>query len=989
MCRTTLVILLMSLVAQADSLEQAFRSPPDSAKPHIWWHWMNGNISRDGITWDLEAMAAAGLGGCYTFDVGLGLPGPVGFNDNEYLGLLRFAAEEAKRLGLEFGIHNCNGWSASGGPWVKPEHAMKEVVFSEITVDAENSKLPLTLPPLPMKEESKKVMATGWSKTIAVYAWPVSATQNAKKLNFYDQYDNPSEFKPGKNLGKLQMEAILNLTDKLDGDTLHWKPEAGEWLVLRLGTTTIGKMNAPARQGGVGLEVDKLSSESFDHFWDGYLKNVVSKMGELNGNGFNYLIIDSFEKGPQNWTANMIKEFKDRRGYDPTMWLPALAGYAVNGREQTARFIWDYRRTISDLLIENYDGRMKERAAEHGLKLSIENYHAFADNLARAKHADMTMGEFWLNEHMPREKGWGMPDRIIRTCKFAASTAHIYGVKLVGAESFTARAKEGRWTGHPYKWKGLGDFAFLEGVNRHVFHRYVHQAYKNLVPGQAMQIWGSHFDVGNSIWPMIHSYFEYLQRCQTLLQQGDFIADIALYAGDHIPVKDFGDYNYDKKVPAGYDYDLLTQDVLHRAKTNNDGQLELLSGMRYRALFLPKNATVMPLETLMVLENLVQGGLRLYGPMPEISPSLEGGPESDEKLKSIVARMWPSTGNCKQYGKGWVFSDGSVEEIVGIIPDVSIPESLAKNMGYIHRRVSEDGNETDLYFVANHNGEKPQQLDLVFRNRGKLPEIWHPTKKEIVKDVPFTRMPDGWCKLSLSFAPYESFFVVFRKDEPALYVSKAMPDLEEKTVLTLDSPWVVTFLPNHITGENWGPEGNLVMKDLKSLHLHEYDEVKFFSGQVAYSSSFNFERKSDQSKKLYLDLGESEVISEVWVNGKQVDTLWMKPLQVEIDDYLKAGKNRIEITVSTRLINRLIGDEYYPEDLNYIRWEHPSHGKLQFLSERELPDWIKNGIKRPNSARKTFSFTKFYTKEAPLFPAGLLGPVRIIERNCNVVKAVN
>ena len=131
------------------------------------------------------------------------------------------------------------------------------------------------------------------------------------------------------------------------------------------------------------------------------------------------------------------------------------------------------------------------------------------------------------------------------------------------------------------------------------------------------------------------------------------------------------------------------------------------------------------------------------------------------------------------------------------------------------------------------------------------------------------------------------------------------------------------------------------------------------------------------------------MISEVRVNGKQVDTLWMKPLQVEIDDYLKAGKNRIEITVSTRLINRLIGDEYYPEDLNYIKWEHPSHGKLQFLSERELPDWIKNGIKRPNSVRKTFSFTKFYTKEAPLFPAGLLGPVRIIERNCNVVKAVN
>ncbi len=315
---------------KADStLRKDFLNPPDSAKPYTWWHWMSGNISKDGITRDLEAMSEAGLGGCFLFDVAGAVAGSVGFDTEEYYDLLHFAALEAQRLGLEFGMHNCNGWSASGGPWITPEHSMKTVVSSEKIVDAKTLKNSfITLPPLPKKE--------GWSKTISVYAWPKSLTDKAHKLHFYDPYDQVHQFAPNESFGKLKVKDLINLTDKLDGDRLNWTPKEGKWLVIRIGASSTGAINAPARQGARGLEVDKLSRESFDIFWEGFMEKVVQKMGSLNGNGFNNVTFDSFEKGAQNWTANMIEEFKARRGYDPSPWLPVLAGYAVNGKEESA-----------------------------------------------------------------------------------------------------------------------------------------------------------------------------------------------------------------------------------------------------------------------------------------------------------------------------------------------------------------------------------------------------------------------------------------------------------------------------------------------------------------------------------------------------------------------------------------------------------------------------------------------------------------------------
>jgi hypothetical protein len=121
-----------ALPAEIDQLEKSFANPPDSARPWTWWHWNNGNISKSGIKADLQAMKDAGIAGAQIFDVGIGSPqGKVDFFSPEWFSCFRFALEEAQRLGLEIGVHNCPGWSSSGGPWIKPADSMKVVVFSE------------------------------------------------------------------------------------------------------------------------------------------------------------------------------------------------------------------------------------------------------------------------------------------------------------------------------------------------------------------------------------------------------------------------------------------------------------------------------------------------------------------------------------------------------------------------------------------------------------------------------------------------------------------------------------------------------------------------------------------------------------------------------------------------------------------------------------------------------------------------------------------
>jgi hypothetical protein len=281
-----------------------------------------------------------------------------------------------------------------------------------------------------------------------------------------------------------------------------WDVPAGSWTLVRFGHTSTGVENAPAPASGRGLECDKLSPEGAEANFAGMMGPLIAEAGPLAGRALVATHVDSWENGSQNWTARMREEFRARRGYDLTPFLPAFTGRVVGSLEVSERFLWDLRRTISELVVENYGGRLRELAHAGGLRFTIEAYGCPCDSLAFATQADEPMGEFWL--------GGGA----LETCRAMASAAHVAGRPIVGAEAFTADDRE-RWREHPGSIKALGDRAFCEGINRFVFHRYALQPWADRRPGMTMGPWGQHYErtqtcgttrrPGTSTWPAASS----------------------------------------------------------------------------------------------------------------------------------------------------------------------------------------------------------------------------------------------------------------------------------------------------------------------------------------------------------------------------------------------------------------------------------------------------------------------------------------------------
>ena len=307
---------------------------------------------------------------------------------------------------------------------------------------------------------------------------------------------------------------------------LTWDVPPGEWLILRLGHTTTGKDNHPAPESGRGLECDKFNPVAAEAHFNALVGKLIAENPMLAGSGkvFVSTHIDSWEVGTQNWTPRMRDEFQKRRGYDLWPFLPVFTGRVVDSLELSERFLWDLRQTVSDLIVENYAGQFRRLANQRGLRLSIEAYGEPADDMTYAGQADEPMSEFW---------SWAKFGAA-ESCTEMASAAHTYGKRILGAEAFTATDAE-KWLGHPGNVKDLGDWAFCEGVNRFVFHRYAAQPWVSRAPGMSMGPWGLHYERTQTWWEQSKAWHEYLARCQYLLQQGLFVADVCYLQPEGAP----------------------------------------------------------------------------------------------------------------------------------------------------------------------------------------------------------------------------------------------------------------------------------------------------------------------------------------------------------------------------------------------------------------------------------------------------------------------
>lgn len=641
-----------------DDLARDFRQPPAAAKPWVYWFFINGNISREGITRDLTAMKEAGLGGVILMEVDVGVPaGPVRFMGPEWRSLFKHAVREAERLGLEVCVNVGPGWTGSGGPWVPVEQSMQHVVVAEVEVDGGQryeGQLPVPEPQPPVLGNLPKELErprAEYYRDLVVLAVPAGAARGfgeellEKALYMRQPFSSQSGVAPylvgtfeSREEG-LALGAVLDLTTHLKADgRLDWDAPSGKWKVLRFGLRTTGANTRPAPPPAIGFECDKFDRKAVKSHFDYIVGPLLNDLGIRAGSrkreaGWTMLHLDSWEMGAQNGSGEILSEFKRRRGYDARPWLPVLGGYVVQNRGDSERFLWDWRWTAQELVLENYASYIRELGRLYGFRLSIEPYdmNPCAD-LSLGGEADVPMGEFWAE---------GLGFNTAYSCLEAVSIGHTRGRGLVPAEAFTAEVKEG-FSLHPAVMKAQADWAFCLGINRLVFHRFAHQPWTGLEPGMTMGPYGAHYERTQTWWPMVRGWHEYLARCQTMLQRGRPVADILYLAPEGAPLvwqpppSALGGSAFlpDRK---GYNFAGCAPELLYGAQVEG-GRVVLSRGAAFRVVVLPEHGVMTP-RLLGRLRELVREGATIMGPPVIASPSLS--PEArDDLLRDIARELW-------------------------------------------------------------------------------------------------------------------------------------------------------------------------------------------------------------------------------------------------------------------------------------------------------------------------------------------------------------
>ncbi len=949
----TLAFATVCCVAAADELETGFRTPPHNSGIRCFWWWLNGNVTAEAISRDLEQMKAKGFSGALIFDAdGSGQrknttvpPGPT-FGSPEWTKLFVHACKEAKRLDLELSLNIQSGWNL-GGPEITEEQTTQHLVWSKTTVEG----------PGAVEVALAKPVSKGFFRDVVVLAVPLKPGKT-KPINELNLKSATSELGMSAPDCRPLLEVspatpdevmvnsaeILNISSNMNADgMLSWKAPAGKWEILRIGHIPAGGHVSTQSAGWSGRVIDYLNPAALDAYWKTNVEPLCKAIGPLAGTTLRYIHTDSWEGGGMNWTPGFDRTFQKHRGYDLTPWLAVLAGHVVDSRENSNAFLADFRKTIGDLVADHY-GRLAELAKAHGMATHPECSGPHAgplDGMKNYGRSELMMSEFWSpSPHRPK------PDSRFFV-KQASSAAHTYGKRLVGAEGFTTIGPH--WNDIPWlAMKPSFDHEFCAGLNLLFNHTFTCSPKEMGLPGQEYFA-GTHFNPQVTWWDEAPAFIDYLKRCQFLAQRGAFVADVVYYYGDHIP-NIFGRKGQD---PAGalpdFDYDVLSEELLLEKLAYTDGKLRLPSGMSYRVLVLPDHS-ILSLGALKKIDSLVRAGATVLGPKPIKTVSLEGGGEGKAVFSRIADELWVTLGaiapkGVRQVGSGrvaWGMTARELLRSVGVAPDVAVTlkdGTNAPDTDWIHYR---DG-DAEVYFLAELSG-KARSVEATFRVEGRMPELWDAVDGSIREAATYSSA-GGVTRLPLELGAYDSLFVVFRKTTPATKRSTGPNSQVWQQAQTIGGPWDVTF------DSKWGgPAKPVRFEKLSDWSKHEDPAIRFYSGKATYQTRFTIGADL-AGKALALELGDVKDVgmARVKLNGTDLGIVWRPPFRVNLGKSVKPGENTLEVMVVNSWRNRLIGDAALPE--------------AQRLTKTNV-SVVTNG-----------------PGKWPLEPSGLLGPVILLSPN--------
>ena len=894
--------------------ERLFFDPPLAARPCVLWPWLNGFVDRDELTRELEELKAKGFGGAIIWDVGSLadpkkiIPAGHAFLGPESVASISHTIDQADRLGLELGLFASSSWNA-GGAWIKPENASRQLLCREIRVQGPGRVR--TTVPLPDG-------VTAYWKDVAVLAISAGA-------------------------------AAIDISERMDpAGRLDWDAPAGASRIMRFVASNTGQTLECPSPNSDGLIIDHLSREAATVDMTYILDRILSVRKSLGA--LKTFMLDSYEvREAVDWTDGFIDAFRTRHGYDPVPYLPALFDPAALDAGMAGRFLYDYHKTVSDLIIDNHFRTVRDVLAKSGVRLLAEAGHggsARVDALKALGSADIPMGEFWNHQRF-----W--------VVKEAASAAHIYGRRIVDSETLTGWRN---WQEGPAEYKRRFDIALCAGLNHPTFHTFTHNPPAAGRPGFVYHA-GEHFNVNTTWWDQAGPLIEYMSRCDYLLQQGLFVADVAFYYGDQAPnlvpsrridpdiqpiYPDTACLHCGQPKPIqtssldrGHDYDYVNSEVILERMKVSGGRIVLPDGMSYALLVLPDRED-MPLEVLRKLGELVEAGATVVGRKPVRAPGLAGYPACDGEVKALADKIWGACdgGAVKEraYGKGRIVWGIPLDDLLrdrGLGPDFR-PLGVAnadQHIDFIHRATARE----DIYFVSN-SAKGRETFDAVFRaGEGRTPELWDAAAGTIVPCRSFARV-EGGCRLTLELPAYGSVFVVFRETPtPAAFLSPEPLEAagDDRLAIAVPGPWTVRFMPGR------GAPGSVTWSRLIDWTGSEDPGIRYFSGTASYTAEFEIDGTVfGDGRGLLLDLGSLGEVAEVTLNGRNLGILWKEPFQTDITDALRSGRNVLEVKVTNLWNNRLVGDLLSP-------------------------------------GQKPLARTNMVLKPRDLIPAGLFGPVTI------------
>lgn len=743
------------------------------------------------------------------------------------------------------------------------------------------------------------------------------------------------------NKDAVPLKSIINLTKFLKEDgTLNWTaPANSNWVIVRIGHTSTGAVNSTAG-GGKGLECDKFSTEAttlqFNNWFGKFYTETDAAVAKEVIKVFH---VDSWECGSQNWSSNFAKEFKKRRGYDLLPYLLVMTGVPVTDAATSEKVLHDVRETIAELVNDKFYVTLKDLAHKKGVQFSAESIAPtfVSDGLLHYKHADVPMGEFWLNSPT-HDKPNDMLDAI--------SGAHIYGKNIVQAEAFTTLRSD--WSEHPGSLKALGDRAFAAGINKLSLHVFMHSPWLDKKPGMTLDGIGLFYQRNQTWFKQSKAWIEYLTRCQALLQLGKPVVDIGVFTGEETPRRSvlpdrlvstlpgiFGKEKVEAEkkrlLNEGQPQRTIPDGVTHSANmADPENYVDALNGYQYDCF----NPDVLMQMKVINGRVITPGGssyavLVIPGKHP-MNPNALMSDKVKSKLKQLAdagAKIVLPSYIKDLKGKGIVYSPLQHLELT---KDVEITRASNK-VAWTHRK---SGN-TDIYFLSNQTADSINPfISLNSRNRKII--IWDPiTGAKHVKGAAFL------CgkRFGLFMYPYQSLFIALYDDCKL----NEMPVQEEYTAeiesdALQENDWELYFKLQDTTIKR-----NVANKELVSWTSMNDKALIHHSGTVIYKNVF-FVNSAMKEKGLLLQLNELHNVATIKINGKICGTLWTPPYQIDLTSYLKDEEtyNEIEIEVVNTWRNKLIYDE------------NMSDGKST---------WFNSPYK---------------LKYKPLMPSGIIGEVKII-----------